>query len=48
MIFGGVGGGLIGSAVLKRISVNKAEMVYIVMIVAIIGICIFNIVRSAL
>ena len=48
MILGGVGGGLIGSAVLKRISVNKAEMVYIVMIVAIIGICIFNIVRSAL
>lgn len=48
MILGGVGGGLIGSAVLKRISVNKAETVYTVMLVAIIGICIYNIVRSAL
>ena len=47
MILGGVGGGLIGSTVLKRISVNKAEIVYVVMIVAIIGICVFNIVRSA-
>ncbi len=48
MILGGVGGGLIGSAVLKRISVNKAETVYIVMIAAIIVVCIYNIVRSAI
>lgn len=48
MILGGVGGGIIGSAVLKRISVNKAETVYLVMIVVIIGVCIYNIVRSAL
>lgn len=45
MVFGGVAGGIIGSGVLRRLSVKNMEVVFHILLVIIICICIFNIVK---
>lgn len=45
MIIGGVGGGLLGSAVSKRLSGKGVEKVFSLLLFIIAGVCIYNILR---
>ncbi len=43
MVFGGISGGIVGNAVLRRISVKNMKYVYRVLLVVIMAACVYNI-----